>query len=163
MTAARAIPPRPQLPAPAPKATPAPNAMMYQALMDSLRAVDLRPEDRRLLVRLSALDPQVVAALCELLIRSTVSTVPASEHESAVRAAALGLSGRHQQILQLISEGKTNIQIADSLVVSENTIKTHIKRLFQYLGVTDRAEAVRRGFELRILRIGVTYQTVGLR
>lgn len=52
------------------------------------------------------------------------------------------LSSREREILSLIETGKTNQEIADALFVSINTVKTHIKNIFEKLEVNSRAHAV---------------------
>lgn len=50
------------------------------------------------------------------------------------------LSPREQEILRLVAQGYTNAEIAQALVISENTVKTHLRRMMRKLGVTSRAE-----------------------
>ncbi len=57
------------------------------------------------------------------------------------------LSEREWQVLRLMSEGKTNHQIAAELVVSVNTIKKHAQSIFTKLNVNSRAAAVARAFK----------------
>lgn len=57
------------------------------------------------------------------------------------------LSAREWDVLALAAQGLTNPQIADSLSVSENTIKFHLQNIFQKLGVSNRTEAA--GFYFR--------------
>ncbi|MBV9582218.1 MAG: AAA family ATPase [Chloroflexi bacterium] len=52
-----------------------------------------------------------------------------------------GLTPREFQVLQLVSEGKTNRQIADELVLSDKTVKRHLDNVFSKLGVSSRAAA----------------------
>ena len=52
------------------------------------------------------------------------------------------LSAREIEILQLIANGRTNREIAAQLVLSENTIKTHVARILEKLSITSRNEAV---------------------
>ncbi|ACA88287.1 LuxR C-terminal-related transcriptional regulator [Shewanella woodyi] len=52
------------------------------------------------------------------------------------------LSSREQQICPLLSQGFTNKQISTTLGISENTVKFHLKNLFQKLGVINRQQAV---------------------
>jgi DNA-binding NarL/FixJ family response regulator/signal transduction histidine kinase len=52
------------------------------------------------------------------------------------------LSERELEVLRLMVEGRRNRAIADALLVSEHTVKTHIANIFQKLGVNDRAAAV---------------------
>jgi DNA-binding NarL/FixJ family response regulator len=49
---------------------------------------------------------------------------------------------REVQVLERLSEGKSNKEIAHELAISEETVKTHLKRLYDKLGVSDRAQAV---------------------
>jgi DNA-binding NarL/FixJ family response regulator len=56
------------------------------------------------------------------------------------------LTERELQVLRGMSEGKSNGQIGRELYLSEDTIKTHARRLFRKLGVNDRAQAVALGF-----------------
>jgi DNA-binding NarL/FixJ family response regulator len=56
------------------------------------------------------------------------------------------LSVRELQVLRGMSNGQSNRQIGRQLFLSEDTVKTHARRLFRKLGVNDRAEAVAVGF-----------------
>jgi DNA-binding NarL/FixJ family response regulator len=56
------------------------------------------------------------------------------------------LTEREQQVLTGMSAGKSNAQIGRDLYLSEDTIKTHARRLFRKLDVCDRAQAVAAGF-----------------
>lgn len=52
------------------------------------------------------------------------------------------LSPREIQVLELCSEGRSNRGIAGALAISEETVKTYLKRLYEKLGASDRAQAV---------------------
>jgi two-component system response regulator DevR len=56
----------------------------------------------------------------------------------------LGLTRREQQLVQLVSEGLTNKEIAARLYLSEQTVKNHVRRMLRKAGATDRLEAVER-------------------
>jgi DNA-binding NarL/FixJ family response regulator len=62
-------------------------------------------------------------------------------------------SGRELEILQLVSEGYTNKDIAKQLYISEATVKTHLIHIFAKLEVSDRAAAVRVAIERGVLYI----------
>ncbi|WP_297443506.1 LuxR C-terminal-related transcriptional regulator [Acidocella sp.] len=64
--------------------------------------------------------------------------------------AELSLSPRETDILQLLVSGQTNKAIARQLNVTPETIKTHIKRIFQKLNVTNRSQAVSRYYQNRL-------------
>ena len=51
-------------------------------------------------------------------------------------------SARELQVLELAGEGNGNKEIAQKLAISEETVKTHLRHLYEKLGVTDRAQAV---------------------
>jgi DNA-binding NarL/FixJ family response regulator len=53
-----------------------------------------------------------------------------------------GLTGRELEVLRLMADGQSNGQIAIALYVSENTVKTHVSKIFAKLGCRDRAAAV---------------------
>ena len=53
-----------------------------------------------------------------------------------------GLSARECEVLRLVAEGLSAPQIAERLVLSSHTVKTHVRNIYDKLGVTDRAEAV---------------------
>ena len=61
--------------------------------------------------------------------------------------AAVGLSQRESEVLELIVRGQPNRAIAARLVLGEETIKTHVRSIYRKLGVNDRAQAV--AFALR--------------
>ena len=62
-------------------------------------------------------------------------------HDTDVR-----LTARELQVLVGMTEGKSNGEIGRELFLSEDTVKTHARRLFRKLGVNDRAQAVAHGF-----------------
>jgi DNA-binding CsgD family transcriptional regulator len=77
--------------------------------------------------------------------------VPANGEIDSQQVIKLGLSKREHQILQLISEGLSNQQMAAQLYISENTIKKHISNLFLKLDVERRTEAVKKARALRVI------------
>jgi DNA-binding NarL/FixJ family response regulator len=54
----------------------------------------------------------------------------------------LGLTQRESEVLELLVSGHSNKAVASKLVVSEDTVKTHIRGLYRKLGVTDRSGAI---------------------
>jgi DNA-binding CsgD family transcriptional regulator len=102
-----------------------------------------------------ALSEAVVAIdeICEAEIGLTRNEHP--PEPPSVRAAPgprtrLGtlLTAREQEVLELMAAGATNSQIARALVVSEGTIKSHVKRILRKLRVDNRAGAVARYLHL---------------
>ncbi len=63
------------------------------------------------------------------------------------------LTPRELDVLRLVSRGRTNKEMASAMFISEETVKTHMKSLFQKLGVHDRAEAVSVSLQRGIIRL----------
>ncbi len=63
----------------------------------------------------------------------------------------LGLSAREMVVLALIADGLSNKEIAARLHVSPNTVKTHVARVLEKLGVSRRTAALARARELGLL------------
>ena len=68
-------------------------------------------------------------------------------HGQVAECGTAALSPREQNILQLLLEGKSNKGIARDLNVTPETIKTHLKRLFQKLNVSSRSQAVAKYYQ----------------
>ncbi len=64
------------------------------------------------------------------------------------------LTPRELEILQLVARGLSNSEIAEQLVVSSTTIKTHVARVLMKLGLCDRIQAVVFAYESGVIRPG---------
>ncbi len=83
----------------------------------------------------------------DLLIRPSVRTL--SDAEPLIEP----LTGREVEVLQLISRGLANKQIALELTISEHTVKFHLSSLYAKLGVSSRTEAVRAGMQRGLITL----------
>jgi len=74
--------------------------------------------------------------------RTTFSDETLSHLLPADETLGVALSEREVEILELVAEGRTNSVIANSLHISEATVKTHLSNIYRKLNVADRASAV---------------------
>jgi DNA-binding NarL/FixJ family response regulator len=91
--------------------------------------------------------------MCALVANALSEPSRPVDHPAAPAVSAVDpnlpvpeLTERELQVLTGMAAGKSNAQIGRDLYLSEDTIKTHARRLFRKLGVGDRAQAVASGF-----------------
>jgi DNA-binding NarL/FixJ family response regulator len=87
--------------------------------------------------------------------RTDVDTPPANCAAAAVGVSdvrRVALTERELQVLRGMADGKSNAEIGRELFVSEDTVKTHARRLFRKLGARDRAHAVAAAFRAGLVR-----------
>ena len=72
--------------------------------------------------------------------------------QAAVAGLVAPLTDRELQVLRLLATGKRNQQIADDLVVTTDTVKKHLTRIFDKLGATNRTEAIANARALGLIR-----------
>jgi NarL family two-component system response regulator LiaR len=78
------------------------------------------------------------------IARKLMSVVAAREEPTASRSASRsgdGLTEREHEVLHLIADGLNNREIAEKLVISEKTVKTHVSNILGKLGLADRTQA----------------------
>jgi DNA-binding NarL/FixJ family response regulator len=74
---------------------------------------------------------------------------PFTRNDAAI--ASLGISAREYEVLEMLAAGHANKVIARRLEISPNTVKTHVAKLFEKLGVASRTQAIGKARELDIL------------
>ncbi|MBV9170263.1 MAG: response regulator transcription factor [Chloroflexi bacterium] len=87
------------------------------------------------------------------LIAEFTARVPQAE-DRASRQRLDSLTDREVTVLELVATGLSNKEIADSLVVSEATVKTHVSRILTKLAARDRAQLVVIAYETGVVRPG---------
>jgi two-component system NarL family response regulator len=78
---------------------------------------------------------------------------PAAAAKLAEGVTRVQLTPREMASLRLMSDGKSNKEIAVQLAISERTVKTHLGHLFEKLGVTSRTEAIRVATRRGLVRL----------
>jgi DNA-binding NarL/FixJ family response regulator len=90
-------------------------------------------------------DALLAPAVTRRLIADFVAARPSGP---TPRPATLGrITERETEVLTLIARGLSNAEIAARLVLAEQTVKTHVSRIFTKLGLRDRAQAVVLAYE----------------
>jgi DNA-binding NarL/FixJ family response regulator len=102
---------------------------------------------------------QVVAAgdalLAPAVTRRLIAEFARRPEPSAVTPAALaGLTDREREVLALVARGLSNAEIAERLVVSTATAKTHVSRVLAKLQARDRAQLVMLAYETGLITPG---------
>ena len=98
--------------------------------------------------------PRVTRALIEAFVNATPAPAPADRAPSPGPDERLQvLTPRELEILALVGRGMSNQEIAEHLVLSPLTAKTHVARLFLKLGARDRAQLVVLAFETGVVPV----------
>lgn len=84
-------------------------------------------------------------------VRLTRKAGPAPFVRNDAAIASLGLTPRELDVLEALVSGESNKELARSLGVSPNTVKTHLARLFDKLDVTSRVQAIETARALRLI------------
>lgn len=85
----------------------------------------------------------ITRSLTMRLLKHMTTPEPASQR--------ILLSERELEILQLVATGKSNHAISEQLLISENTVKYHLKNILHKLGVSNRTEAVAMAMQMGYL------------
>jgi DNA-binding NarL/FixJ family response regulator len=107
-----------------------------QQVVDAVRAV-------------AAGDAVLSPAVTRQLLDQVGRRLPAAV--SRAPNAVAHLIDREQQVLRMLAAGLTNAEIAEALVVSEATVKTHVSNLLGKLGLRDRVQAVIYAYETGLI------------
>jgi DNA-binding NarL/FixJ family response regulator len=127
---------------------------VFAALQAGASGFLLKDVGRRQLVEavhvVAAGDALFAPTVLRRLVTHYVSRGPARPPSPALAE----LTPREREILQLIGRGLSNTDIADHLVISMATVKTHVRHLLQKLALRDRAQAVVLAYETGLVAPG---------
>jgi len=91
--------------------------------------------------------PKIEKVLVE---KEVYVTLPAGIEINEAELKKLSLSGREHDVLQLLTKGQSNTEIAGNLFLSLSTVKTHVSNLFVKMDVKSRAQAIEKAKRLKI-------------
>jgi DNA-binding NarL/FixJ family response regulator len=114
---------------------------------------DVPPEDLVQGVRIVAAGD---ALLAPTVTRRLIAEFAHRSRPSRPQLRSVGvLTARELEVLELVARGLSNSEIAASLYVSENTVKTHVAHLLDKLGLRDRVHVVVYAYEVGVVEPGV--------
>ena len=90
---------------------------------------------------------EITCRSLQALIKERPAVVPMKTGEDNT----FGLTDREREILRAVITGLKNKEIADTLTISEPTVKTHINRIYKKLGVNSRSKAILKALEVKVL------------
>ncbi|HTI32853.1 MAG TPA: response regulator transcription factor [Miltoncostaea sp.] len=131
------------------------NEYVYEAMKAGASGFLLKDVRREELVgavrTVAAGDAMLAPALTRRLIEDFVRRPP----PGAAPAGALAeLTERELEVVRLVARGLSNAEIADALIVSEATVKTHVARILSKLGLRDRIQVVVLAYETGFVQPG---------
>jgi DNA-binding NarL/FixJ family response regulator len=103
---------------------------------------------------IAAGDALLAPAVTRRLISEFAALQPKPDVPLAPALATL--TPRETQVLKLVAEGLSNQEIAARLVVTDETVKTHVSRMLSKLGLRDRTQAVVAAYESGLVVPGTT-------
>lgn len=125
-------------------------SMPYDAALALLDSGDPALAARALDI-LDRLGADAVAARVRRDLRARGQSVVPARRRSATLANPAGLTARQVEVLRLLDDGMTNVELADRLFLSVKTVDHHVSAILAKLEVSKRRDAVRRARELGIL------------
>ena len=130
---------------------------VYQALRAGASGFLLKDASARQLaegVRVVAAGEALLAPTVTKRLINEFAKAPANSSRPPAMAQIGELTERETEVLVLIAQGLSNVEIAAHLVVAESTIKTHVSRILVKLGLRDRTQAAVFAYEAGLVRVG---------
>ena len=120
---------------------------MFQALRAGASGFLLKDAPPEQLVSAVRLVAAGAALLAPSVTRRVIEEFARRPAPPAAGAEPAALTARELEVLRLMARGLSNDQLAEALVVSRTTVKTHVARVLAKLGLRDRVQAVVYAYE----------------
>ncbi|KAA0024211.1 response regulator [Antrihabitans cavernicola] len=128
---------------------------VYEALSIGASGFMLKDAPAEELVRAVRVVADGQALLAPTVTRRLIADVTKRRATPRVKPTALGsLTPREREVLELIAKGLSNTEIASTLFVAEQTVKTHVGKVLAKLDLRDRAQAVVLAYESGLVTPG---------
>lgn len=132
-----------------------PDEYVYKALQAGASGFvlkDIPPEELVAAVRTVAAGGAMLAPTITRRLIGRFAGQLSAESDFAERLERL--TGREREVLQALADGKSNVEIADTLFIGSATVKSHVSSVLSKLGLRDRAQAVVFAYECGLAKVG---------
>lgn len=128
---------------------------VYEALRVGASGFMLKDAPAEELVRAVRVVHEGQSLLAPSVTRRMIAEMTAARSRRRPAPAELAtLTPREREVLEAVAAGRSNAEIATALFVSEQTVKTHVSKVLQKLGLRDRAQAVVYAYETGVVTPG---------
>ncbi|KXP06530.1 response regulator [Tsukamurella pseudospumae] len=128
---------------------------VYEALRVGASGFMLKDAPAEELVRAVRVVHEGQSLLAPSVTRRMIAEVTAARaHRRTAPPELATLTPREREVLEAIAAGRSNAEIAEALFVSDQTVKTHVSKVLQKLGLRDRAQAVVYAYETGVVTPG---------
>ncbi|MGC5023790.1 response regulator [Tsukamurella sp. DT100] len=128
---------------------------VYEALRVGASGFMLKDAPAEELVRAVRVVHEGQSLLAPSVTRRMIAEVTAARaHRRTAPPELATLTPREREVLEAVAAGRSNAEIAAALFVSDQTVKTHVSKVLQKLGLRDRAQAVVYAYETGVVTPG---------